>query len=273
MVSRKKAKGKARKAVKAMKEEEKDAHDDSSTAATQQRGQEGEGALGAQMQRLINIRPCKHGFDPFPKGHICDRFLKLYFATYYAGSSSPPDAVMEAMNAVENEYPEVLRDSSKMKAILSYFLMEGTHHILNGDKKTARTTAARIIMFEEFIAFSVLKTQAVLHLQKVLEMLIADDHTLVSFFRKRITCSCLDKKHKEVKSIKKMGFCNNDNCPLPGRKVERSKMLCCTRCGDHYYCSRDCQKAAWSEHREECKIRAEKNAKFERIRDHVHDSV
>eukprot|EP00985_Skeletonema_marinoi_P003306 scaffold1383_cov79-Skeletonema_marinoi.AAC.1 len=104
-----------------------------------------------------------------------------------------------------------------------------------------------------------------------MEILIADDHTLVSFYRKRISCTCLAKKYKEVKSIKKMGYCNNEKCPLPGGKVERSKMLYCTRCSVAYYCSRDCQKAAWSEHREECKERAETNAKFERIRDH--DSV
>mmetsp|Transcript_9212 Transcript_9212/g.18522 ORF Transcript_9212/g.18522 Transcript_9212/m.18522 type:complete len:105 (+) Transcript_9212:573-887(+) len=100
-------------------------------------------------------------------------------------------------------------------------------------------------------------------------MVNTDDHTLVSFFRKRITCSCLDKKHKEVKSIKKMGLCNNKKCPLGG-KVERSKMVYCTRCSVAYYCSRDCQEAAWSDHREVCKKRAEQNAKFEqemRIRD------
>eukprot|EP00985_Skeletonema_marinoi_P008336 scaffold3761_cov81-Skeletonema_marinoi.AAC.1 len=67
-----------------------------------------------------------------------------------------------------------------------------------------------------------------------------------------------------------MGYCNNEKCPLPGGKVERSKMLYCTRCSVEYYCSRDCQKAAWSEHREFCKEKAERNAKFEqemRIRD------
>eukprot|EP00985_Skeletonema_marinoi_P001042 scaffold430_cov73-Skeletonema_marinoi.AAC.6 len=58
-----------------------------------------------------------------------------------------------------------------------------------------------------------------------------------------------------------MGYCNNDQCPLPGRKVERSKMLCYGRCCSAYYCSRACQKAAWSEHREECKENAEENAK------------
>jgi hypothetical protein len=230
MVSRKKAKGKARKAVKAKKEEEKEAHDDSSAAAAQQR--ELEGALELQMQRLIIDSlpsPCKHGFVPFPEGHTCDRFLKLYLSTY-SNSSEDADSMLVAMAAVEENYPEVLHDSSKMKAILSYFLSEGTDFILNGNDNAARITATKIIMFEEFIALRVHKTQACVQLQKLMEMVIADDHTLVSFFRKRISCTCLAKKHKEVKSIKKMGYCNSDQCPLPGRKAERSKMLYCTRC-------------------------------------------
>mmetsp|Transcript_9211 Transcript_9211/g.18519 ORF Transcript_9211/g.18519 Transcript_9211/m.18519 type:complete len:114 (+) Transcript_9211:288-629(+) len=109
-----------------------------------------------------------------------------------------------------------------------------------------------------------------MRLQKLLEINSSDDHTLVSFYRKRITCSCLNEKYKEVKSIKKMGYCNNEKCPLPGGKVERSKMLYCTRCSVEYYCSRDCQETHWSDHREVCKKKAEENAKFEqemRIRD------
>mmetsp|Transcript_31481 Transcript_31481/g.53300 ORF Transcript_31481/g.53300 Transcript_31481/m.53300 type:complete len:275 (-) Transcript_31481:168-992(-) len=270
MVSRKKAKGKARKAKK---EEDKDAHDDSSAAAAQRREQEGAEAQ-LQMQRLLIDSlppPCKHGFDPFPAGHICDRFVRLYLETFNASSgNNAANAILEAMAAVDKKCPEVLHDSSKMKHILSYFSTVGTDHILNGDDDDARTTSAVIVVFEEFIASKVNKTKAGVCTQKLMEMVIADDHTLVSFFRKRITCSCLDKKHKEVKSIKKMGYCNNEKCPLPDGKVERSKMLYCTRCRYAYYCSRDCQETHWSDHREVCKKKAEENAKFEqemRIRD------
>ena len=270
-MSRKKAKGKARKAVKAKKEEEKDVHDVSAAAAAQQRRreQEQEGALEAQiqMQRLLIDSlpsPCKHGFDPFPEGDVCGRFVRLYLETLFAGIGNKIEAILEAVDAVDKKYPEVLYDSSKMKHILSYFLLGGTDHILNGHDGAARTTAAVIIMFDEFIAFSVHKTRSGVHLQKLMEILIADDHTLVSFFRKRIKCSCLDKKHQEVKSIKKMGYCNNDKCPLPGGKVERSKMLYCTRCSVAYYCSRDCQEADWRGHKKFCNERAEQTAQREK---------
>eukprot|EP00985_Skeletonema_marinoi_P000877 scaffold360_cov77-Skeletonema_marinoi.AAC.2 len=274
MVSRKKAKGKARKAKK---EEEKDAHDDSAAAAAQQREQDGALEAQLQMQRLLIDSlpsPCQHGFDPFPAGDVCDLFLKLYYSTYSNSEAKSANALLEAMAAVEDEYPEVLYDSSKMKAILSHFSSGGTQQILYGHENAARITSTMIILFEEFIALRVQKTRAGLHLQKMLEMISSDDHTLVSFFRKRISCTCLDKKHKEVKSIKKMGCCNNvDQCPLPCGMVERSNMLYCTRCRGAYYCSRDCQEADWRRHKKFCKKTAEENAKFEQeMRSRNHNS-
>ena len=119
-MSRKKAKGKARKAKK---EEDKDVHNDSSAAAAQQREQEGALEAQLQMQRLLIDSlppPCKHGFDPFLEGHICDRFLRLYLDTCASSSSDAPTnalglkqgviPLVEAMSAVEDKYPKALHN-------------------------------------------------------------------------------------------------------------------------------------------------------------------
>ena len=79
-----------------------------------------------------------------------------------------------------------------------------------------------------------------------------DEHTIVSFFKTRIPCKCLDKIRKEVKSIVKMGICNNTDCTLPDRKAERSKLLECQQCRAVYYRSSECQKADWSTHKKYC---------------------
>ena len=87
---------------------------------------------------------------------------------------------------------------------------------------------------------------------KLFELDGSDDHTLFSNYRKQISSSCLDEKYKEVKSVKKMGFCYNVSCSLPGRKVERSKMFRCTRFLHANYRSVECKKADWKRHKKCC---------------------
>eukprot|EP00986_Skeletonema_menzelii_P013044 scaffold7396_cov127-Skeletonema_menzelii.AAC.7 len=87
-------------------------------------------------------------------------------------------------------------------------------------------------------------------------------HTLVSFLKKRIPCSCLDEKYKEVKSIPKIGLCCNHGCSLPFGKTERSLTECCSRCRTANYCSRKCQVAAWPGHKVECTFYADLKAKY-----------
>ena len=101
MVSRKKVKGKARKAAKAKKEEGKEAHDDSSKAAAQQRGQEQEGAeaeveaqIQIQMQRLlIDSLVCKHGFDIGLASH-CPWVFQVARTYYPIDFRRRPDEVL-----------------------------------------------------------------------------------------------------------------------------------------------------------------------------------
>ena len=83
--------------------------------------------------------------------------------------------------------------------------------------------------------------------------LSSSEHTLVSFLKKRIPCSCLDEKYEEVKCITKLGICCNPQCPLPGGITTRSATKCCNRCRwAANYCSEACQKAAWPAHKADC---------------------
>eukprot|EP00984_Skeletonema_dohrnii_P010084 scaffold3919_cov78-Skeletonema_dohrnii-CCMP3373.AAC.1 len=152
----------------------------------------------------------------------------------------------------EEQYPKLWDDSSKLKLVTSFYLFNATQHILEGNIEGAQLFAAIACFFQEYIAICVDKQKAMINSSKVLELVQADLHTLVKYLKKNIPCNCLDKKYEEVKSITKMGVCRNDNCSLPNRMVERSKMLCCTRCRDANYCSRECQKAAWSFHKKLC---------------------
>ena len=79
-----------------------------------------------------------------------------------------------------------------------------------------------------------------------------DEHTLISFFKKRISCSCLDGMYKQVKSMKKLGICYNFYCTLPYCRAERNLMKSCSGCRSVNYCSRACQKMDWLRHKGYC---------------------
>jgi hypothetical protein len=157
-----------------------------------------------------------------------------------------------ASKASTQKYPKVWNDSSKLKQVISSFIAIGTQNVLEGDINGARSYASLARYFEEYIALYLHKTKAAFDVTKVIELSSADEHTLVKYLKKRIPCSCLDEKYKEVKAITKMGVCCNPQCHVPDRMVERSKMLYCTRCRNANYCSRECQEAAWPIHKELC---------------------
>ena len=253
MPSRKKAKGKARKAAKEAKakEEESRAVVEAETNQLQQR------SLEMQMQRLIiNValsKMCKHGWPSLSadEGKIFEDFINAYIDAFLS-QDDLGGSFDTAHQATIDEYADVY--TSKLDTVISILLANGTQLILGrGNHDKAKLYASMASYFEEIVAVGFRGGEAIVSLAKPAELFGADDHTLVSFYRKRIPCACLDKKYEEVKSVKKMGLCCNPNCSRPENRVERSKMFCCTRCGEANYCSVECQKDDWKEHKEECK--------------------
>ena len=163
---------------------------------------------------------------------------------------------MKAFNAATEKHISWMCFNSNMIILKSCFLAEGTKCILGGNSDDARIHANVVKYLESLLIYRQkqrrISAKAVVDPAKMFELIRADKHTLVQFYRKQITCSCLDDKYNEVKSVTKMGMCCNDACPLPDCMAVRSKMLCCTRCRKVNYCSRECQVAAWPGHKKYC---------------------
>ena len=261
----KKAKGKARKAAKSRKDLSSDnvanevKQDDDALleeAINLAAAEREELEAAAKIDEENNVERCDHGFVPWPKGHVCTGFVRA-FVREFSGSNrvSLIQRFAEVNDATITKYAAVWHDPTMLEYVATYYLAEGTGAILEEKDDIARQSAKFAICFETWRDIMTGNNSDVIRKWGKVEELSSDtcdEHTLVSFFRKRIPCKCLDKRYKEVKSIVKMGHCNNPDCPLPDRKVEASKLMHCEQCTAVFYCSIECQKAAWPKHKEHC---------------------
>jgi hypothetical protein len=165
---------------------------------------------------------------------------------------------------VMNDWVSVWNNGDKMKQVISYFLYNGTMLILD-EEVGCFNSALFARFFEQWLKVKIHKSQACIDWPKVVEYGLDrnNKHTLVKYFWRRIRCSCLDEKYEEVKSITKMGVCFNQYCTHPEREVERGALRCCSRCRSVNYCSRECQAADWSVHKELCHEVAAAKAEFD----------
>ena len=192
---------------------------------------------------------CMHGINPMHvSGHPEGRFYEVFKKTFVDAFNNVTkyrlgEHFMSALEATEAKFPEEWKDESKIGVVVTNFVAEGTMHLLHGKIDEARIYASYAFFIQDF--FSVLnKTKAMPSSARAEELYNADEHTLVSFLRKHIPCSCLEEKYKEVKSTAKMSRCYNEQCSHPYAMVERSKEVKpCAGCRQAYYCSRECQKA------------------------------
>merc|ERR1719401_989759 len=76
-----------------------------------------------------------------------------------------------------------------------------------------------------------------------------DRKSLVRFYHERTPCSCLDEMHAELRSLTKTGVCRHCD-----KRAEYRALLDCSRCRSVHYCSAECQKADWKDHKEVCKF-------------------
>ena len=286
-----KAKGKARRAAKSRKAREEDGEVNGIDSKMQRlqisnnKNSQEDGDEDALLEEAINRAAaekeeleaaakndedeisCAHTGKPLlPSNHVCVAFIRAYineYNAYYDNNQNVYSSIRHVYEATKAAYAEVWSDSDNLKRVASHFILYGTDTILDGNYYAATSISMFSCYFEQWAATVAYqnetqascdwnKLSALCHWGKIIELIKGDEHTLVSFFRKRITCKCLDKKYEEVKSIKKIGICHNEDCSLPGNKTERSKMLYCTQCRKTNYCSKECQVAHWPSHKGSC---------------------
>ena len=265
MPSRKKAQGKARKAAKADNDKAKK-HPRAFTEVT----------LDGWLTCDDESERCKHGCDllSLPKSeHDCRDFAMRFASDYLSeicrmfannhilqkAATSNADLVgqcvqqgqtfVAAIDDMNEKYPEVFESPSKMKWAISFLHSRGTQDVIDGNMKRAHHAAICAALLIGYLGLDELSDASTMKLHDILQ---TNDKGIVTYFRKRTSCSCLDEMRKQYKGVKKTGKCCNDQCPLQGREAERSSLLYCTGCKIVHYCSAECQKVNWKYHKHQC---------------------
>lgn len=212
---------------------------------------------------------CRHGLALSTDLRIEEEIVTKFtneFTTVLEDYSDTPLAwtsiVQLAYLKSYGHYLAATGQQTDLSRIVPFLLASGTQHLLDERTNSARDCAFIALAHKEYNEVYVKKTRTFVNSTKLIELYLADDHTLVSFFRKHIGtgCSCLYEKYKKVRSIPKMGICFNPYCSQ--RLLERQKTKCCSRCRVETYCSRECQLKHWEDrHKTTCDRRESKKSR------------
>mmetsp|Transcript_36948 Transcript_36948/g.66458 ORF Transcript_36948/g.66458 Transcript_36948/m.66458 type:complete len:257 (-) Transcript_36948:74-844(-) len=248
MPSRKRNKGKARKA-KASEIPTKD--DDQQQGQQERRGQERQEKNQQLLHCLINSlslegaeNKCDHGSPPPPIGDICCRFLRAFennLNVAFDDSRDAQEACVKALYTVLDG--QEVCHTYRMK-IADSLVTLGTDYLLKGQVRYTNmaTSVAIAVIGMDYDDLKRADTHAMLR-----DLVQGGERETTRFFSKRIDCSCLKEKYKQVKHQPKLGMCSH--CE---QTKERRKFLVCTGCRNCQYCSKECQQADWPKHKDIC---------------------
>ena len=197
---------------------------------------------------------CDHGralmsFDNHPVFDFMDQF---FFNLHHNNGMQ----VIENLKDALEKHPQIWNNENYRNTAINIFIRIGSNLLLHYDVYFNPICIARsILVLEQYNGTdgidSVLCSSRVLISSRDLNS-GADSirRDLLKFYRKRTSCKCLKKMHLEARtSTPKMGKCMNCS-----EQKERVALSVCSECMVTQYCSRKCQVADWPEHKRECNI-------------------
>ena len=263
MVSRKRSKGKERKAKKVEIEAEERA--DTRRARNE---------CIHKMLLLHGSNDCDHGYS------ICERnrrvsishpALNLVCDFIFDWNGFEITSLHDNLINTFNTHKEVWMNAAHRKVVINILMIIGTKNLMIPDV-LLRTAGDPILLpakfsyvilvFEQFDGLrcidSVLNSRIVAAKRRDLyndsnsftAFSNSSRRDVLKFYSKRTSCSCLKEIHSETRSsIPKTGKCYH--CK---KEQDRASLMVCSRCRISHYCSRECQVANWPSHQMECDI-------------------
>ena len=259
MTSRKRNKGKDRKAKKAALEAEK-----VDSVKELVRHQWHAWARGLDDSGRV-ISPCSHGgalIIPDDKNHPVCSFVDTFFLNtavhnmhtlHNMYDTFHKRNILQSLVDTFQRHAEVWKNESYRKMAIQILVHCGTTSLHCKDTGMPQEVTRAIVILENYDGVGGI--DSVLY-NPIASKKLRDIHLagssmkrdMLKFYRKRITCSCLKGMHLEArKTLPKLGACY-----LCDEEKERSLLMVCGRCKIAQYCSRECQIAAWPMHKSSC---------------------
>ena len=253
MPSRKRNKGKERKAKKAEQKVERIENEKMVVHKRWQGWARGENML----DNGSIITQCNHGcalMIPHDNNHPVSSFIDAFSMNRFL---EPVKHISDNLRDTFNTYPEVWNDDSHRKMARGSLLRIGTNMILGKVPLSGmpKDIAYAVVVLENYDGSGVIDStfNSFAVASKYRDLRCGESFSVrdeLKIYRKRITCSCLKKMHLEVrKTFPKLGICKN--CQ---QEKDRTLLSVCSKCRVSQYCSRECQFEDWPRHKNFCVI-------------------
>ena len=250
MVSRKKNKGKERKAKK---EENKKA----------ERHSRWERFARGEDENNRKVIHCDHGCTveiPDSLDHPVVCFMDEFFAKSTGAWFHPLNSHTKLWsNDLFNSHTKVWSNDNYRNMAVDLLLRIGANFLLERYSTSADATSIDIADVDIACTIVVLENynetksaNEVIHSHgvsaKVRDIGGGNMRDAFKFYSKRLSCACLKIMYSDArKNLPKQGFCHH--CHV---LKERASLSVCSRCRVQHYCSRECQVAEWPEHETCC---------------------
>jgi len=213
---------------------------------------------------LHNESVCRHGCEVISKDDICYKLVEQLEVEMneVINSMSGEQPLFDFYNATNKrmrankKYDIIWNDDSdetrlKLQSLLANL---GTNLILRllSPSKSKRWISA-FVLGVATISFNYMKDDMrkafTSSTAKAYLLDFQDGHCydIIKFFHKRIPCQCLKKVYLKERSKPRLSICNN--CTA---KKDRSQLYQCNGCRYIHYCGLKCQRSDWPEHQPRC---------------------
>ena len=248
MPSRKRNKGKERKAKKQAEQAEVTRAQARLRWQFWARGR-GENINGVAIQ-------CNHGCHiTIPNDHAGHPALDL-LDTFFVNWATANIGMLDNLKDTLQKQPQAWDNHNYREMLTMTLIRIGTNMLLTTNELNGPgSLAIAIAVLEEYeevgdIDSAIYSRRSAKKLRNLHWNVSSMKRDLLKFYRKRISCSCLKAMHLEArKTLPKLGACFQ--CKVV---TERALLMVCSRCRCHHYCSRECQVAAWDEHKHDCDL-------------------